>query len=120
MGCNFNLSDSIQLCSEASSDSPVITGWLLKLDTLTLFLILHGGGDYRGMKDTVLVLALMTGCCSGVLSEALSFEAGTGLKDNWAHGKPLLGESFNSSEQAAVIPAGKTLSRQLGKLALLR
>lgn len=79
MGCNFNLADSIQLCSEASSDSPVIIGWLLKPDTLALFLILHGGGDYQGMKGT-LALALMTGCCSGVPSEELSSEAGTGLK----------------------------------------
>lgn len=80
MGCNFNLTDSIQLCSEASSDRAATICQLQKPDTLPLFLVSHGGGDYRGIKGTVPVLALVTGCCSGVLSEALSAEAGTALK----------------------------------------
>lgn len=53
MGCDFNLTDSIQLCSEASSDRAATICQLQKPDTLPLFLVSHGGGDYRGIKGTV-------------------------------------------------------------------
>lgn len=72
---------------------------------LALFLVSHGGGDYQGMKGTVPVLALTTGCCSGVLSEALSFEAGTAPKGQlgcwedtfWAKLQFIPAASYNAS-----------------------
>lgn len=51
-------------------------------------------GDHPpDMKRTVPVLALTTGCCSAVLSEALSFETGTAPKEQLGCWEVTLGET---------------------------